>query len=158
DVAAHSADQLVADVEAEPGAADATGHVRVDAVELLEDAALLVDGDAEAFVADVEDHVALVRLDPDIDHAAVGRVLDRVLDEVDEHLPDLVAVCLDEGHICGDAVADLHARRRVRARRLDDALDQLGRVERLCLEVQWPASSWLASRISLTIRPRRSDS
>src|SRR5262249_22451447 len=154
DVAAHAADELVADVEAEPGTADAAGHLRVDAVELLEDAALLVDGDPEALVANVEDHVALVRLDADLDHAAIRRVLDRVLDEVDEHLPDLVAVGLDERHAVGDAVTDLHARRGVRAGRLDDALDQLGGVEGLRLEVE-PAGVELARQQNLVDDPAK---
>src|SRR5205814_2299896 len=41
DPAADAADELAGDVEAEPGAADAALHVRIDAVELLEDPPLL---------------------------------------------------------------------------------------------------------------------
>ena len=54
DAAVHAAHQLAADVEAEPGAADAAGEVRVEAEELLEDAAVLGGRDAEPLVADEE--------------------------------------------------------------------------------------------------------
>src|SRR5512132_1426670 len=72
DVPAHAADELVADVEPEPRAADAAGHVRIDAVELLEHHALLVGGNPEPLVADLEEHVLFVRLDADLDPPAVG--------------------------------------------------------------------------------------
>src|SRR5262249_61275967 len=91
----HAADELVADVETEAGTAYAAGHVRIDAIELLEDHALLLGGDPEPLVLNAEDHVLVVRLNPDLDPAAVGRVLDRVLDEVHQYLTHLVAVRLD---------------------------------------------------------------
>src|SRR4029450_11805355 len=72
DVPAHAADELVADVEPKPRAADAAGHVRIDAVELLADHSFLVGGNPEPFVADLEEHVLFVRLDADFDPAAVG--------------------------------------------------------------------------------------
>src|SRR6266550_4474768 len=77
DVPAHSADELVADVEPQPRAADAAGHVRIYAVELLEDPALLVGGNPEPLVSNVEEHVLLLRLDSQLYPAAVGRVLHR---------------------------------------------------------------------------------
>ena len=54
DPAVHAADDLAADVEAEPGAADAAGQVRVEPVELLEDRAVLGGRDPEALVGDRE--------------------------------------------------------------------------------------------------------
>src|SRR5262249_45564651 len=50
----HSLDELAADVEAQPGAAHPAGHVRVDAVEALEDVRLLVRRDPDSLVADAE--------------------------------------------------------------------------------------------------------
>src|SRR6266542_7130778 len=79
DAAAHSADQLLADVEPEPGAPHAAHHVRVDAVELLEDPLLLLGRDSEALVANVEADVRASWLRADLDPTPVGRVLDRVL-------------------------------------------------------------------------------
>src|SRR5439155_9116502 len=69
--------ELAADVEAEARAADPSGHVRVEAVELLEDPRPLVLGDAEPGVVDGEaQHLArLLELDPH--RPAVRRVLDR---------------------------------------------------------------------------------
>ena len=88
----HPADELAADVEAEAGAADPTGHVRIEAVELLEDPAVLGGGDPEPAVVDREaDRTVAVR-DRERDEPALGRVLDRVVDEVDEHLPELAGV------------------------------------------------------------------
>src|SRR5204863_5078523 len=110
DVPAHAADELVADVEPEPCAADATGHMRIDAVELLEDHALLVGRNPEPLVTDLEEHVLFVPLDADFDPAAVGRVLDRVLDQVHEDLPNLVAVRLYQRQIVGHSTFDVNTR------------------------------------------------
>src|SRR2546430_17357395 len=52
DVPAHAADELIADVEPEPRAADPAGHVRTDAGELLETTAFCCGGNPEPFVAD----------------------------------------------------------------------------------------------------------
>src|SRR5581483_4905958 len=57
DPAVDPAEELAADVEAEAGAADAASHVRVEAVELLEDAALLGGRDAETGVGHDEANV-----------------------------------------------------------------------------------------------------
>src|SRR5204863_5309934 len=92
DTAVDPADELPADVEAETGAADAAGHVGVEAVELLEDPALLGRRDAQAVIGDGEADVALARLDGHGDRAAVGGVLDGVVDEVPEHLAELSGV------------------------------------------------------------------
>src|SRR5689334_13466434 len=71
-------DELAGDVEAEARAADAAGHVRVEAVELLEDPVALRGWDAEAGVGDGEPHRALRGRDAEADVAARRRVLDRV--------------------------------------------------------------------------------
>src|SRR5262245_44797051 len=85
-------DELAADVEAEAGAADAARHVRIEAVELLEDAPALRRGNAEPAVADRPQHVVVLPPEADVDGPAVGRVLDGVLDEVDEDLAQLLLV------------------------------------------------------------------
>src|SRR5215208_5457232 len=90
DRAAHAQDQLPADVQAEAGAAHAAGEVRVEPVELLEDPLLLAGWNPEPLVGHEEAHAVAELLDAQDDDAAVRRVLDRVLDEVGEHLPDLV--------------------------------------------------------------------
>src|ERR671915_1780104 len=97
DAAAHPADELAADVQAQPRAADAAEHLRVEAVELLEDARQLLGRDAEALVQHAETHHAVGRLRAELDPAAVGGVLDRVLDEVDEDLSHAILVGRD-GH------------------------------------------------------------
>src|SRR5665811_759576 len=48
DAPVHAAHELPADVEAEARAADAPGHVGIEAVELLEDPALLDGGNAQS--------------------------------------------------------------------------------------------------------------
>src|SRR5207253_1234049 len=92
DSAVDPAYELPADVEAEPGAADAAAHVRIEAVELLEDPPLLARGDTEAGVRDREADVAVVRLERDLDRTTLRRILDRVLDQVRDHLPELPRV------------------------------------------------------------------
>ena len=63
----------------------------IEAVELLEHPRLLGLRDPEALVADREAHWRR-RARPDAHVAAVGRVLDRVVDQVAEHLPELARV------------------------------------------------------------------
>src|SRR5437868_7469701 len=84
---AHLLDDLARDVQAEPGAADAAGHLGVEPIELLEDPCLLGGRDAEALVLDVDAHAVWPVDDAHLDLAPAGRVLDRVLDEVDDDLP-----------------------------------------------------------------------
>ena len=92
DLPVHPAHELAADVEAEAGAADAAGHVGIEAVELLEDPPVLGRGDAEPGVGDREADRAVAVRDRERDRPALGRVLDRVVDEVDEHLVELAGV------------------------------------------------------------------
>src|SRR2546425_3583094 len=76
DIPSHAAHELAADVEPEPGPADATCHLRIEAIELLEDACLLLGWDSDALVLDVEEHGLLPgrlsRFESDLDPAAVG--------------------------------------------------------------------------------------
>src|SRR4051795_12408129 len=79
DAAVEAADELAADVEAEAGAADPARHVRIEAVELLEDAPPLGGGDAEPPVGDRPADAALALAQADLDRPAVRRILDGVL-------------------------------------------------------------------------------
>src|SRR5438046_9132536 len=88
DLAVHALDESLADVETEAGAAHASRHLRVEAMELLEDARLIFGRDAEAFVADAEAHGAVLRLEPDLD-LPLARRRNSVLAAIDEHLPRL---------------------------------------------------------------------
>src|SRR5262249_29867093 len=89
DLALHLADELPADVQAEPGAADATRQLRVEAVELLEDPLPLARWDADPLVADAGTDAVVDTLHRDLDPPTVPRVLDRVCEEVAAHAPQL---------------------------------------------------------------------
>src|SRR5207247_5805982 len=88
----HALDELAADVEAQPAAADAAGLLRIEPVELLEDPLLLRARDPEPLVGHFDQALTVGRLEPNLDVAAVWRVLDRVVHEIHEHLPELVDV------------------------------------------------------------------
>src|SRR5581483_11909807 len=82
------------DEEPEAGAGLA-GAGRVQALELLEDHVLVLGRDAGPTVADVHHQRAVVDARGD-GHGAAGRgVLDRVVDQVDEHLLQARAVAVD---------------------------------------------------------------
>ena len=66
---------------AETAAADAAAHVRVDAVELLEDQPLLGNRDAETLVADGDIEVPVTYLQVDLNASSRRGVLDRVRDD-----------------------------------------------------------------------------
>src|SRR5215213_6929619 len=96
DAAAHRLEQLLGDEQAEAGAAArevATGVL--GAVELREDPALLRLRDADALVVDPHLDGLVTPLCRNRDRAAVGRVLDGVLDQVHHDLAQLLAVGVD---------------------------------------------------------------
>ena len=70
--------------------------VRIEAIELLEDPLLLAQRDAQALVADGEPHGVGVGLHPELDAPTLRRVLDRVVDEVGQHLARALGVA---GHL-----------------------------------------------------------
>src|SRR2546422_11275623 len=78
-------DDALADREAEPGAPAAVGP---PAVELLEDLVLLPAGQPRAAVGDLDGHGAVRRGRDDPDRTFGRSVLDRVVEEVDQHLLD----------------------------------------------------------------------
>src|SRR5436189_6376967 len=87
DPAVHAFYELLADVEPKPGPSHATHHVRVGAVELLEDPVLVFGVDPEPLVANGEAHGALCLRALDLDMATLARALDRVLHQVDRAPP-----------------------------------------------------------------------
>jgi hypothetical protein len=72
ELAVHLVDQLPADVKAETGSSDASCHVRVESVELLEDSLLPGRRDAYPLVGDLYDAEASVCRDANLDQAAAG--------------------------------------------------------------------------------------
>jgi len=72
DRASHEVDELARDVQPEPAATHASRHVRVGAVELLEDQALLVRRDSQPLVANGDLELAATRRQLDLDAASGG--------------------------------------------------------------------------------------
>ena len=160
-LAAHAVDQLLADVEAETGPAHAARHLRIGAVELLEDPLLLFRRDAEALVPHAEANEAVALLD------ARPRRWPPSGEYLIAFSTRLTSTCRTLSTVGGDlrarssgaSISIVTVGGACIARRLDDALDEVVGVERLRdSRSSRPASSWFASRISFTIRPRRSDS
>ena len=160
DASVHPVHELAADVEAEPGAADAAGQVRVEAVELLEDPPLLAPagcrgpGRRRGSGRGCRGASSATRT-----RAAVGRVLDRVVDEVRQHLAQLVRVGRDRRQRVGAPrrrarpSAGACARTASTTSVASAAASQLSIAMHIC-----PESSRLAQRMSLTIRASRSAS
>ena len=94
-----------ADVKPEPGTLDAPRQVRIHSVELAEDPLLLPMRDPQPVVADLEAQAAFARLDAELHTTALRRVLDRVVDEVQEDLAELVRVTDDRLQTTRDSIA-----------------------------------------------------
>src|SRR4029077_5318535 len=120
DAAVHLLHELSADVQPEPRPADAAREVRVDPVELLEDPLELAGRDAEALVLHLEADPRPRALAPDLDPAAVRRVLDGVLDEVEQPLLHPPGVPDGTRHARLALELDHEARREMEPGRLDD--------------------------------------
>src|SRR5262245_11186616 len=83
DAPAVRADDAAADGEAEPGAAHR--RARVAPVELFEDEPLLARREAGPAVGDLDRHRGAHVLGAHLDRAPGRRVLERVVDQVDQH-------------------------------------------------------------------------
>src|SRR5256714_15658158 len=119
DTAFHPLDELAADVQAEAAAADAVRLRRVEAVELLEDPLVLLGRDAGSLVADRDRDRPLVRPDAHLGAAVARGVLDRILDQVVEHLAQAAGVGVDGADVLGGDELDLRALADPGARGLD---------------------------------------
>ena len=98
DHAAHQLHQALRDRESEPGAAVLAGRAAVALREFLEDDALLDGRDADARIDDLEAHVPQIGArDGAHRDAPLGRELEAVADQVDEHLLGLVEVAAHRG-------------------------------------------------------------
>src|SRR6266550_4182303 len=134
--AVHLLDALARDVEAEPGAADATGHLRVEAIELLEDALLLRRRDSEPLVAHLDAHAVALVGNANADTPAVRGVLERVLDEVHEYLAQQRLVAGQRRQLWRRVERQRNLRRLARIRRFEDARAERRHVDRLLLQAQ----------------------
>ena len=159
DPAAHAADDLAADVEAEAGAADAAREVRVEAEELLEDPLVLGGRDAEPAVADGEADAPVTRRRA---RARRGRRSGEYLTAFSTRFTSTCRSPSASAATCGPAPA-----RSARARCRPAGASPRPRATARAISVASvrpietvaaPESSRLASRMSLTIRASRSDS
>src|SRR4051812_15333426 len=102
DGAAEEVRQLAGDRESEARAAVGAGDGTVELAELLEDDRLLVGGDAGAVIGHGDAHVlGSVARRGQLDPAAGGGELDRVGQEVVQHLLQLAWVGLEDRHVRG---------------------------------------------------------
>src|SRR5216117_3828287 len=90
EAAAHSLRELARDVEAEPGSARRPRELRIAPVELLENRLLLLLRDPGAGIGDGDPYHARCTLDADTHRTAA--VFDGVVDQVEEHLLNPIAV------------------------------------------------------------------
>src|SRR6267378_5871382 len=108
DASAVGLDDGAADREPEPGAA-----ARAHAVELLEDLALLAGRQPRPAVGDVHDDLVALATGLHVDRLAAGRVLRRVLEQVDEHLLHQQAVDVHGWQVLGQPRGDLAVAQRL---------------------------------------------
>jgi len=97
---------------------------------------VLVPRDAEPGVGHFDPRELAIPVQAQLDVSALRRVLDRVVDEVRDHLAELVLVAGHGRHVLGGPHAELDAARQVKLGRVDDALRERDRVEPLVLEPQ----------------------
>ncbi len=100
----HALDEGAGDGQAEAGAAVAPGGPRVDLAKGFEDVVELVLLDADTGVGDLEQHartVVGIKSGGDGHFAPLGE-LDGIADQVDQHLLELVGVCLQSGQVVLD--------------------------------------------------------
>src|SRR5437867_1047061 len=87
DSSAHLPDELSADVEAEAGASDPAPHFGVEPRELVEDLFSRLWRNADPFICHSEPEATRVYARGELDRPPVGRVLDGVLEQVEQHAP-----------------------------------------------------------------------
>src|SRR6267143_913262 len=97
DLAAVHLDDLLNDREAQPGPGDRLGGAAPDPPEPLEHVADLVRRDAQPGIGDADEREAAFRAGRQGHHASVWRVLDRVVDQVADHLDQAVSIAGDDG-------------------------------------------------------------
>src|SRR6202022_4343850 len=114
-------DHALGDRQTQPGAALLTRIRIVDLLELAEDPLLVGVGNARPGIAHLEDELAAIGRAADLDLALVGE-LDRVADEVQQHLREPARVAVTLWHIRLQRGAELYPLRGgERLSRGDDA-------------------------------------
>lgn len=101
DLATVCLDELFHDVEAEARAAASAKRLASSLFVFLEQRRLVFGADAEARVGDRHDQflIRLVMLRRHDDHAILRRELERIADEVDHDLRQLLAIALNDGQV-----------------------------------------------------------
>src|SRR3954451_9281991 len=92
DAPVHRLDELAADVQAEARSADAPPLVGIQSIELVEDPLLLAYRDAEALILDAEAKPVAHCSEPHLDSPPGRRVLDRVVEQIEQHLARALAI------------------------------------------------------------------
>src|SRR4051812_43771261 len=124
ELAVHPASEFPADRESEPGPLHGAVEPSVDLHERLEDLLDLIGSDPDACVFDTELNGAGIGVALDRDRATLFGELDRVGQQVDENLPQLLEICV-HGEL-GGAAARLEAhpfREEQRSGRLGNELE-----------------------------------
>jgi len=96
-------DDLRADEQPETGAGHAASRLR--AIAALEHALLLLRRNADAAVANGDARVGAIHADVDVDIPSVGRVLDRVADQVLQHPLDAILIEIGDDRVGRRGVA-----------------------------------------------------
>src|SRR3989442_7059723 len=109
DAAAVGLGDVADEGQAHTAAAAALGLAPAEAIKLVEDPRVLLAWDAHARVGDGDGQLAVRQAGVDGQRLPLGRVLDRVVDQVGESLPDGVGVERDLRQIGRDPEVDLEA-------------------------------------------------
>ena len=140
--AAHQRHQLARDWQAEAGTAEAAHGIGAGLHEILENAAEFVLAHADTGIAQFEgDLPGIVLGATDHDrHAAGFGELDRIAGKIEQHLAQSQFVAAhDRRTLARDMAGDLDSLGMGAGRKkLGDALDQCGKVERLFFEIHAP--------------------
>ncbi len=90
------------EVEAQPGSPGARGEGALRPVEALEDALLLLLGDADALVGDVDVYPILIGPAAHFDQSALRRIFDGVGEQVVQNLAQALGIAAHEGQVGGE--------------------------------------------------------
>ena len=100
-------DDLVGYRQSDAGAVD----LLICFVEFIFDLGQILCLDAAAVVSDhnLDGVFLIILIDLYADHAALGRIFERVVDDVEEHLFEAVFVAVDDGHLLGVVIQEVLA-------------------------------------------------
>jgi hypothetical protein len=119
------------DAQTEPDAGGLTRQPLIDAIETPEDAALFLDRNADAVVFDVErDRRVAIAPRADEDPLVVGRVLQRVVEQIDQCGRQRIRICPHVGQVRRHVDPEIASVRQPVANRADGRRDDDGRTRR----------------------------